>query len=85
MLTAACALEADGPGGSNSLLCVAQVAANVLMIMSFYISLDAFQVILAGILRGTGRQAYAAPVIGRPCFVMQEHPLQCLWALMLGM
>ena len=38
----------------------------MLIIMAFYIALDGFQVQLSGILRGTGRQAYAAPVIGLP-------------------
>ena len=42
----------------------------MLIIMSAYIGLDGLQTILSGILRGTGRQAYAAPVIGTACTPM---------------
>ena len=38
----------------------------MLIIMSGYISSDGFQVSLSGIIRGTGQQGYAAPVIGLP-------------------
>lgn len=39
------------------------VTSNVMIVMGGYIALDGLQSVLSGIIRGTGRQAVAAPVI----------------------